>query len=71
MAVNLIELVKGYLTPDTVQKAASFVSESESATKKTLNGIVPTFIAALANLLSTRSIPAFATTLTSEYMVTY
>src|SRR5262245_12679636 len=53
MAVNLIELVKGYLTPDIVQKAASFVGESESATQKSLNGIVPTLIAALANQAST------------------
>ena len=53
MAVNLIELVKGYLTPDIVQKAASFVGESESATQKSLNGIVPTLIAALSNQAST------------------
>ena len=31
MAVNLVELVKGYLTPDILQKAGSFVGESESA----------------------------------------
>ena len=53
MAVNLIELVKGYLTPDIVQKAASFIGESESATQKSLNSIVPTLIAALANQAST------------------
>ena len=53
MAVNLIELMKGYLTPDIVQKAASFVGESESATQKAMNGIVPTLIAGLANQAST------------------
>ena len=53
MAVNLVELVKGYLTPDIVQKAASFVGESESATQKAMNGIVPTLIAGLANQAST------------------
>ena len=53
MAVNLVELVKGYLTPDIVQKAASFVGESESATQKAMNGIVPTVIAGLANQAST------------------
>ena len=53
MAVNLVELAKGYLTPDVVQKAASFVGESESATQKAMNGIVPTLIAALANQAST------------------
>jgi OOP family OmpA-OmpF porin len=53
MAVNLVELVKGYLTPDIVQKAATFVGESESATQKAMNGIVPTLIAGLANQAST------------------
>jgi outer membrane protein OmpA-like peptidoglycan-associated protein len=55
MAVNLFELIKGYLTPDIVQKAASFVGEPEPATQKAMNGIVPTLIAALANQASTTS----------------
>ena len=55
MAVNLVELVKGYLTPDIIQKAASFVGESETATQKAMNGIVPTLIGALANQASTTS----------------
>ena len=49
MATNLVDLVKGCLTPDIVQKAASFVGESESATQKAMNGIVPTLLAAMAN----------------------
>lgn len=53
MAVNLVELVKGYLTPDIVQKATTFVGESESATQKAMSGIVPTLIAAMANQAST------------------
>ena len=53
MAVNLVELVKGYLTPDIIQKGASFVGESEPATQKAMNGIVPTVIAAMANQAST------------------
>ena len=52
MAVNLIELAKGYLTPDIIQKAASFVGESESGTQKATNGIVPTLLAGLANQAS-------------------
>jgi outer membrane protein OmpA-like peptidoglycan-associated protein len=55
MAVNLVEMVRGYLTPDIVQKAASFVGESEPATQKSMNGIVPTLIAALANQAATTS----------------
>ena len=53
MAVNLIELAKGYLTPDIIQKAASFVGESEPATQKAVNGIVPTLLAGLVNQAST------------------
>jgi OmpA-OmpF porin, OOP family len=53
MAVNLVELAKGYLTSEVVQKAASFAGESEPATQKAMNGIVPTLIAALANQAST------------------
>ena len=53
MAVNLVELVKGYLTPDIIQKSASFVGESEPATQKAMNGIVPTLIAAMANQAAT------------------
>ena len=55
MAVNLVELVKGYLTPDILQKAGSFVGESEPATQKAMNGIIPSLIAALANQASTTS----------------
>ena len=53
MATNLVDLVRGYLTTDIVQKAASFVGESEPATQKAMNGIVPTVIAAMANQAST------------------
>ena len=53
MAVNLVELAKGYLTPSIIQKAGSFVGESESATQKAMDAIVSTLIAALANQAST------------------
>ncbi len=42
MAIDLVDLVKGYLTPDGIQKAASHVGESNGATQKALAGIVPT-----------------------------
>ena len=53
MAIDLIDLVKGYLTPDVIQKAAGNVGESTSATQKSLAGIVPTLVGALANTAST------------------
>ncbi len=53
MATNLLDLVKGYLTPDIVDKAASNVGESGPATQKALAGIIPTILAALMNQGST------------------
>jgi len=53
MAIDLIDLVKGYLTPDVIQKAAGNVGESTSATQKSLAGIVPILVGALANTAST------------------
>jgi OmpA-OmpF porin, OOP family len=53
MATNLVDLVMGYLTPDVVNKAASYVGEAGPATQKAVASIVPTEIAALANLGST------------------
>ena len=53
MATNLVDLIKGYLTPDIVKKASTFVGESESATQKAVSGIVPALLAAMANQTST------------------
>ena len=55
MAINLLDLVKGYLTPDVVEKAASFVGESPSATQSALSGGVPAIIGALSEMASTRA----------------
>ena len=53
MAMDLVELMKGYLTPDVIQRAASQVGESSGATQKALAGIVPTLLAGLTNMGST------------------
>ena len=55
MAVNILELVKGYLTPDVIQKAATFVGESPSATQSALAGAVPAIIGALSDMSSTKA----------------
>ncbi len=49
MAFNLIDTVKGYLTPDLISKASSYLGESESGVSKALSGIVP---AALSGFIS-------------------
>src|SRR5262245_58013151 len=53
MAIDLMDLVKGYLTPDVIQQVASNVGESNGATQKALAGVVPTLVAGLANTAST------------------
>ena len=53
MAIDLMDLVKGYLTPDVIQRAAGSIGESNSATQKALAGVVPTLVAGLANTAST------------------
>ena len=53
MAVDLVDLVKGYLTPDLIQKASGYVGESGGATQKALGGIVPTLVSALVHTAST------------------
>ena len=53
MAIDLVDLVKGYLTPDVIQKASGYVGESSGATQKALGGIVPTLVAALMSTAST------------------
>jgi len=55
MATNLIELIKGYLTPDLVDKTAGYIGESSPDTAKALTAIVPTTVAALSKLASTTS----------------
>jgi len=49
----LVDIVKGYLTPDAIQKAAELVGESNGATQKALGGIVPTLISGVMNTAST------------------
>ncbi|RYF84539.1 MAG: DUF937 domain-containing protein [Chitinophagaceae bacterium] len=41
MAVNILETVKGYLTPDLISKASNMLGESESGISKALSGLVP------------------------------
>src|SRR5262245_64237524 len=55
MPTNLVNLVKGYLTPAIVDRAAAYVGESGPATQKAVEGIVPTIVGALSNLGSTGS----------------
>ena len=44
MSFNIMDAVKGYLTPDLISKASSFMGESDSGLSKALTGIVPTVL---------------------------
>ena len=56
MPTNLVELVKSYLTPAAVDRAAAYVGESGPATQKAVDSIVPTLVGALSSLGSTGGI---------------
>jgi OOP family OmpA-OmpF porin len=49
---SLMDVVRGYLTPDVVRSASSLVGESESATRQTLNNAVPSVLSGLINMVS-------------------
>ena len=53
MAIDLVDLAKGYLTPEVIQSASSYIGESSGATQKALGGIVPTLLSTLMNKAST------------------
>jgi outer membrane protein OmpA-like peptidoglycan-associated protein len=53
MAIDLVDVVKGYLTPDVIEKAATHVGESSGSTQKALTAVVPALVAALMNKAST------------------
>ena len=41
MAFNILDAVKGFLTPDILSRAASFMGEPETSVSKALNGLIP------------------------------
>jgi hypothetical protein len=49
MALNLIDLVKDYLTPDVLSKMAGLVGESPAATQKAVGAIVPSLAGIACN----------------------
>jgi outer membrane protein OmpA-like peptidoglycan-associated protein len=53
MAANLIDTVKGLITPEIVDKAAASTGESPANASRALHGAVPTIFAALTNRCST------------------
>lgn len=52
MALNLVELLKEYLTPEVIGKLATLTGESPQATTRATGGIMPTVLAGLVGLAS-------------------
>jgi OmpA-OmpF porin, OOP family len=55
MAVDLLDLAKGYLTPSTVSKIAETIGENPAATQKAIEVAVPTLAGVACNQASTPS----------------
>jgi outer membrane protein OmpA-like peptidoglycan-associated protein len=51
---SLLDAVKSQLTPDVIRGASSLVGESESSTRQTLSGAVPSILSGLTGMVSTR-----------------
>ena len=63
MATNLVDSVKGLLTPDIMQRVSALIGESPTNTQKAVDSAVPSLLAGLTNYVS--SSPNGATQLLS------
>jgi outer membrane protein OmpA-like peptidoglycan-associated protein len=52
MSFNILDAVKGHLTPDLISKAGSFLGESNSGVTKAIGGIIPTVLSGLISKAS-------------------
>lgn len=51
---SMLDAVKSQFTPEVIRSASSLVGESESSTRQTLNGAVPSVLSGLTNMVSSR-----------------
>jgi outer membrane protein OmpA-like peptidoglycan-associated protein len=49
MSFNILDTVKGYLTPELIGSAASFLGESDSSVGKAISGLVPAALAGITH----------------------
>jgi OmpA-OmpF porin, OOP family len=52
MSFNILDAAKGYLTPDLISKASSFLGENESGITKAVSGILPTVLSGMVSKAS-------------------
>ncbi|HOA39579.1 MAG TPA: DUF937 domain-containing protein, partial [Flavihumibacter sp.] len=60
MSFNILDAVKGYLTPQLLGQAASYLGESDSGISKAVSGLVP---AALTGIINKAEAPGGASTI--------
>ncbi|HLF51489.1 OmpA family protein [Flavobacterium sp.] len=47
MAANLVDILKGFITPDVISKASNMLDESESGISKAISASIPTLLSGL------------------------
>ncbi len=47
MAFNILDAIKGFITPDLIGKAASYLGESDASVSKAISGVVPATLAGI------------------------
>jgi outer membrane protein OmpA-like peptidoglycan-associated protein len=52
MSFNILEAVKGHLTPDLISKATKFLGENESGVAKAMSGILPVVLSGMVSKAS-------------------
>lgn len=53
MTFNILDAVKGFLTPDMIGKAASYLGESDTSIGKAVGGLIPTALAGITQKAET------------------
>ena len=68
MAVNLLEMAKGYLTDAVVNRVSGSLNESPENTQKALTGALPVFLSGLISRSNTPGGPGFLTGMLQNFM---
>ena len=56
METNLVDILKGYVTPDVISKASTMLNESESGVYKGVSAVIPTLLSGLVHKSNDSSI---------------
>ena len=68
MAVNLLEMAKGYLTDAVINRVSGSLNESPENTQKALTGALPVFLSGLISKSSSPDGPGFLTGMLQNFM---